>query len=325
MSGSLSGSTLSPCHIADARFIVTIDGDGTLWDDAYKTDLSGSSALLGLLPRVREAGGIAGLNSSRSFASLQAFAHHQVGVPHGQLLALLPLTVAENGAYAVGPFSWFDEVMDDDHSILWNIRPGQVTGAFLALRQELAGFCRDRGWSFMETLPSLFVSQNRKACFPQAYGIVVFIDNSRALSFGCEVRLVRDHFMQPPGEDVQATREVLAFLSQFTADRFGVPVTFIPLTYQGLSQGSVSCLLSSARKGSALQALLRQLAPGVPIYHIGNGYSDQVLAGTGRIYSIAVANAVPELRQAAWRVTEQPWALGVAEALRHILSGYWAP
>jgi HAD superfamily hydrolase (TIGR01484 family) len=98
-------------------------------------------------------------------------------------------------------------------------------------------------------------------------------------------------------------------------DELGLDVQIV------FNRSSVMALPSGTNKKTGLLAALRELKlPADRVVGIGDAENDETFLGTCGLY-VAVANALPSLKQAADIVTRQECGLGVVEIIEKIMTG----
>lgn len=275
--------------------LVLLDLDGTVIDDE-----GNSHPLLPGLIRKAVAGGMAvGWISRTSIDGLRRW-EHEIGIDPG----LMSVYCGEEGAVTIAPPGWLIDSRDgtfsrqqmlDDHS-LWKERYSKLVTA-------VAQFCVAQGWSVVRDHPSTWT--RRYPAPPMAKGVVVCIDNTREVSFACEVRACA-------GSKMFVNKTLMGqFLRpavQRLAESLEIP---IPL----LDNGRGWCDLPNhlVHKGWPTRVLRLNVPKDRPVIVIDNSGNALKVADVPGVTLVAVNDSRDGLQDVADHVTTAPGPAGVVE------------
>lgn len=269
--------------------MIAFDLDGTLITNEGNIEVND---LAGPLARAREAGVTVGWASDTSLGGLRAW-EELLG-----LQGLMDFYVAENGGVVYLPGST---------SPVFTIGGAEdLRKQYNQLRTTLIQWLQGQGISVLLTHASSWCKRGEK---PPDDGPLVIIDDTRLVSFTCEVRQVVEGQLVI---DQELTRQVGKQIMIFAAElNIGSEVE--------IGDRFVDAPTPGATKGRALQVLRQKTGKNIAM--IGNGTNDCSCAGMDGVTLYAVADSKQALLAVAHHVMSQPCSAGAMEALQHIM---WA-
>ena len=272
------------------------DVDGTL-----KSEDAGISAdLLPVLAKLGERGHKLGLCSSQSTVEITEFVVDELGSTVGVDGLFNAGFILEDGHVWVPP----DRIPVKAMQVLTSPEALAEMEVFrsafqAAWRPATHASLREQGWGFVDSVPHLPVQ-----LIPERYRVMGSVT---VWEKGPEITLA----------NYRGEYDDLMFWAQALATELSL--RHVELAEVG--NGTLRMLEIGVNKGSALKRIGFDLSR---LVFVGNGLNDLppsqvVCAGKGLV--MTVANAIPELKQLAHRVSNQPASAGVVELLESLMGG----